>query len=173
LKKAAPKYTNFCNLKVAYVTFLFCACLACATKHNIDKAEVSIDSNPKLIFLNYTISKNENGEKSITFINKKIVDGKLRNKGSKYIKTARIGDLVSQQLDKNKNTLFKQAITNPLLKTIEIMTDSLTFKKQIVVLKQSPLNLRLQLHPETKFIKLTEVIDSLENTKPLITIPLD
>ena len=174
VKKAAPKHTNFYIPKTAYLMLVFLACFfSCATKHNIEKKEVTIDTNPKLIFLNYTISKNEDGEKSITLIDKKIVDGKLRNKGSKYIKSGKIGDLVSEQLDENKNTLYKQAIANPFIKSIEVTTDSLTLKKQIVSIKQTPLNLRLQLDVETKFIRLTEVIDSLENTKPIITTPID
>jgi hypothetical protein len=152
---------------------LFFVNLSCATKQNVTKKEVSIDSNPKLIFLNYIISRSDNGAKSIMFVDKKIVDGKLRNKGSKYINSGKIGDLVSEQLDENKNILYKQTIANPLIKSIEVITDSLTFKKQIVIIKQSPLNLRFQLDAKTKFIRLTEVIDSLENTKPIITTPIN
>lgn len=142
---------------------------ACATKPNLLKNETIVESNPKLIFLNYAISKNENNQKSIEFIDKKIVDGKLRNKGSKYINSGTVGDLVCVQLNQNKIPIAEQTIANPLIKHIESTTDSLTFKKHTAPIKQRTLNLRIQLHAATKFIKLEEIIDSLQTRKPLIT----
>lgn len=173
MKKIAPKHINLKKPIAVYALLLLFICLSCATKHNIDNKDVAIESNPKLIFLNYTISENQNSEKSVMFIDKKIVDGKLRNQGHKYLESGKTGDLVSEQLDKNKKVLHKQTIANPLLKHIEVATDSFTFKKQMITIKQKSLNLRLQLHGKTKFIRLTEVIDSLGNTKPMITTSLD
>ncbi|MCL5130131.1 hypothetical protein [Algibacter sp. L4_22] len=148
--------------------FLILACISCASKLKITDNQIITESNPKLIFLNYKISKNDSGEKSIQFIDKKIVDGKLRNKSSKYINSGAVGDLVCVQLDNNKKTLSNQIISNPLLKSIEFTTDSLSFKKRRVSIKQTSLNLRIQLNPATKFIRIKEIIDSLQNTKTLI-----
>ena len=173
MKKVAPKHTNFYKPKTAFLLLIILACFSCASKSVITQNQDIPDSNPKLIFLNYQISNNKSGQKSIKFIGNKIVDGKLRNKGSKYIEIGNTGDLVCAQLSKNKTLISEQTISNPLLKTIEITTDSFTFKKRNVAIKQAPLNIRIQLNASTKFIRIKEVIDSLQNTKTLITSSIE
>ena len=169
MKKVAPKHTNFYKPKTVFLMLFALVCISCATKTSlVQNAEVP-ESDPKLIFLNYRVSQNSKGQKSIEFIDKKIVNGKLRNSDSKYIKSGVPGDLVCTQLSENKTLITEQTISNPLLKTIEFTTDSFNFKKRNVSIKQAPLNLRIQLNTSTKFIRIKEVIDSLQNTKTLIT----
>lgn len=158
--------------------FLLIALLAlhisCATKKNIAVNETVIEKlPPKLIFLNYTISQDINGEKQIQFINKIITDGKLKNNIEAYLKTGAVGDLKCSQLDKDSVEIKTVIIENPLLKMIEYVNDSLIFESKKIELKSAPLSLRLALHDKTKYITISHIIDSLQNSRPLITTKLD
>jgi len=145
--------------------------LSCGTKKNLSQEDVSLQTQPKLIFLNYTISKNEDGHKQITFLNKIITDGKLKN--NNYSKSGFIGDLICTQLDEYENPLQNIIVKNPLSQVIEFVNDSLNFEKKQVNLKNNELSLRLQLHSKTKSILLSEIIDSLQTTKELILTNLN
>ena len=141
--------------------------LSCAAKKVVPKPEPIVEVNPKLIFLNYTLTEDVNGNKTVAFISKTVADGKVRNLGDKYIKTGNVGDLKCSQLDQNAQTLRSVFIKNPLNKTIEYVNDSLQFKSKALELKKTSFSLRLQLHPETRNIVIAEVIDSLQNVNPL------
>ena len=59
-----------------------------------------IESSPKILFLNYNIENTLNGNRTIQFINKKIVDGKLKNNSYLAIENGVSGDLICTELDK-------------------------------------------------------------------------
>ncbi len=147
--------------------------MSCGSKKGISQEEIKQESNPKLLFLNYTISKDENGKKSIQFINKIIADGKAKSNSNKYIKIGAIGDLKCSQLDKDSTEINHIIIKNPFIKTIEFVNDSLTFENKRIVLNKAPISLRLQLHSKTKLMVISEIIDSLENSNPLISTKLN
>jgi len=136
--------------------------------------EAVIETLPrKLIFLNYTISQDANGKKHILFINKIITDGKLKNNTETYLKTGSVGDLKCSQLDKDSVEIKTVIIQNPISKIIEYVNDSLIFESKKIELNRAPLSLRLALHDKTKYITISHIIDSLQNTRPLITTKLD
>jgi hypothetical protein len=145
---------------------------ACGIKKNKPQDNEIAELNPKLIFLNYSITKNENGEKSIKFINQIVADGKLKNISKNFIKNPAIGDLKCSQLDQNSKELQILFIENPLEQVIEFVNDSLSFEKKSVILEKNEISLRLQLHSKTKSILISEVIDSLNHTKQLIKTEL-
>lgn len=158
--------------------FLLIALLAlqisCASKKNVAINETVIEElPPKLIFLNYTISKDDYGNKHVQFINKIIVDGKLKSNTETYLKTGAVGDLKCSQLDKDSLEIKTVIIENPLSKIIEYVNDSLIFESKKVELKSAPLSLRLPLHDKTKYITISDIIDSLQNSRSLITTKLD
>ena|SRR5690606_25744329 len=128
---------------------------------------------PKLIFLNYTISQDAHGNKHIQFLNKIITDGKLKNNTETYLKMGAVGDLKCSQLDKDSVEIKTVIIQNPLVQVIETVNDSLIFESTKIELKKAPLSLRLALHDKTKFITIGHIIDSLQNSRPLITTKLD
>lgn len=147
---------------------LFCALInACASKKDVIQNTTIEEANPKIIFLNYTLSEDFKGEKNIQFINKIITDGKLKNRSNKYVKTGSVGDLKCSQLDEKSNTIQSTFIKNPLKKRIEFVNDSLQFENKTLKLKKASLSLRLQLHVKTKQIVIAEIIDTLKNVKPL------
>jgi hypothetical protein len=162
------------NLSISIVSFLILLLIySCGTSKNNVSEQTSVESNPKLIFLNYSISKDDNDKKSIQFINKIIADGKLKSNTNKYIRTGTVGDLKCSQLDKDSTEITSVIIKNPLLKLIEFVNDSLIFESKKIDLRHAPFSLRLQLHSHTKFIAINEVIDSLQNSNALIITKLD
>ncbi len=158
-----PKIIN--SLIIILVLFCITACTtAKSTVHNSNIEEI----NPKLIFLNYTISEDNKGEKNIQFINKIIADGKLKTNSNKYIKNGVSGDLICNQLGKDSSVLQSVIIKNPLVKTFEYVDDSKAFKTKKVELKDTEFSLKLKLEPNTKYISIYEITKILTQTKPLI-----
>jgi len=147
--------------------------LSCASIKNKNPEIIIEDPQPKLVFLNYTISKDELGKKSIQFINKIIADGKLKNHGNKYLKLGAVGDLKCSQLDKDSKEISHVIIENPLLKKMEFVNDSLIFETKEIALNKADLSIRLQLNNNTRFIMIGDIIDTLQTSKPLITTKID
>lgn len=162
------------NLHTFLLFSLIALQIACASKKNIIANEAVIETlPPKLIFLNYSISKDVNGKKSIEFIKKIITDGKLKNNTETYLKTGAVGDLKCSQLSKDSVEITSIIVKNPLSKIIEYVNDSLIFESKKIDLQKTAFTLRLQLHSKTVFIAINEVTDSLQNSKSLIITKLD
>lgn len=147
--------------------------MSCGSKKNIQEQDVQIEQNPKLIFLNYIVFKDDAGDKQIQFVNKTITDGKLKKAATNYLDFGTIGDLKCTQLDKQSHELQTVVVKNPLSKIVEFVNDSLIFEKKQIDLKRGSLSLRLQLHSKTKSIVISEIIDSLQQSKTLIKTELD
>ncbi|MDO7170771.1 hypothetical protein [Mariniflexile sp. AS56] len=165
-----PKSIN--NIYLALL-LLIALQFSCASKKQVVEVVTNDDAHPRLVFLNYSISKDINGKKNMQFINKTITDGKLRNTPNKHLKIGLIGDLKCIQLDENSTEITSLTLKNPLSKHIEFINDSLIFENKKIDLKSAPLSLRLQLHSKTKFIAINEITDSLQNSTPLIITKLD
>ncbi len=150
------------------ITLVF---ISCGTKKAIAPEQIIPENNPKLLFINYSVQKTENG-KRVTLINKRVTDGKLKNSGQKFTKYPTVDDLKCSQLDKDSFELKTVYVKNPLVKIVEALDDSLSFSAQKIEQNKTPLSLRLQLHPQAEFITLSNIIDSLQNTIELIKVPL-
>ncbi|MBU3821210.1 hypothetical protein KO566_03985 [Flavobacteriaceae bacterium XHP0103] len=155
---------------MALLTFVLS--LSCVSKKRVSESAEVQETNPKLIFLNYNISKDENGKKHVAFINKTITDGKLKE-GINTKKTGTIGDLKCSQLNKDSIEIQSVIKDNPLVKMIEYVNDSLIFERKKIELNNASLSLRMSLSSRAKFMVISEIIDSLQNTRPLITTKLD
>ena len=147
--------------------------ISCGPKKTTIINNIVEDTQPKLIFLNYSVSKDDNGNTQIHFIDKTITDGKLKNRGDNYVEAPSKGDLKCSQLDENAVELISVIVQNPLVKTMEYVNDSLTFEKRTIALNRAILSLRLQLYDKTKYISISEITDKLLTKKPLITTKLD
>ena len=158
--------------KLIVLTILL-LCFGCSSKKNVVDERIDEDFPTKLIFLNYSISKDENDKKTIQFTNKIIAEGKLKNNSNNYLKTGSIGDLKCSQLDKDSLEIAAVIIKNPLSKTIEFVNDSLIFENKKIDLHKASFSLRLQLHSQTVFIAVKEIKDSLQNTNTLNSIKLN
>jgi hypothetical protein len=126
-----------------------------------------VESSTKIIFLNYTIKKEANGNKRIRFLNKIVSEGKLKNHHTLNEEETTIGDLEWQQIDKNSNILESHFIKNPLIKTIEFINDSKNLQTKTIILDSATFSIRLQLKPNSQYIRIIEVKDN-QKSKPLI-----
>lgn len=147
--------------------------VGCVSKKIVVDETTNEALQPKLIFLNYSISKDENNKKSIQFISKIVADGKLKTNSNKYIKTGSLGDLKCSQLNKNSVEVASIIIKNPLSKNIEFVNDSLIFENKKIDLNKAFFSVRLQLHSKTAFIAIKEIKDSVQNANTLNIIKVD
>lgn len=132
----------------------------------METSNSSLESNPKIIFLNYSIKKNSDINRSIRFINKTIADGKLKNTQSNQAGVS--GDLICFQLDKKSNILESILVKNPLCKSMEFLDETKSFQRQQIHLDSSRFSIRLQLKPNTKYISISD-FSTFENQKnPLV-----
>lgn len=161
-------YKSFAQLMLVLLSLT-----SCGSKRSIPQADAQSEANPKIIFLNYTISKGDDGHKQALLLNKTITDGKFKKASSNYINSGGIGDLKCAQLDKQSNELQVVAVKNPLSKIVEFVNDSLIFERKQIDLENGTLSLRLQLNTKTKYIVISEIVDSLKQSKPLIKTQLD
>jgi len=129
-----------------------------------NQLEIEIQGTPKILFLNYNIEKTSIGKRSIQFINKKIVDGKLKPIPFASIENGIVGDLVFTELNKDSKVLNQILIKNPLVKTFEYVDDSKHFKTETTKLDKTQFSIRLQLKSNTKYI----TISNFAENKPLI-----
>ncbi|MFD1162698.1 hypothetical protein [Hwangdonia seohaensis] len=166
MKKATPQ-----NIALLIMVFVCTTINSCAPKKEVIQQSAVEESNPKLIFLNYTISEDSKGKKNIKFLNKIITDGKL--KVSTPLIEGVSGDLVCHQLDKNSNVLQSITIKNPLIKTFEYIGDSKQFQRKQVVLKEVEFSLKLKLDPSTKYVSISEIATPSSETKPLINTKIN
>lgn len=149
------------------VLALFLLMASCGSnKNSTSTSQSSIESNPKIIFLNYSIKKNTDARRSIQFINKKVVDGQLKRTNN--IEDGDFGDLICHQLDKNSKILQSVIIKNPLKKTIEYLDSEKAFQLKQIDLDSVQFSIRLKLKSNTKYITLDDIGDFDNSTKPLM-----
>lgn len=160
---------------IPYLIFVL-SITSCASKKHVTAEDILVKEETKsipkskIIFLNYLLVKNAQNEKSITLINQIKTEGKLKGKPNN-IKNISPGDLEYQFFDENFNPIEKHALKNPLKKTVEFVNDFGNFEKRILDLDRVEFTIRMQLHPETKHI----VISEITNTTPVkhITTKID
>ncbi len=152
-------------IKITSYLTLICFILSCASKKQatpksaITKEETISISKPQIIFLNYLLVKNAQGEKSITLINQIKTEGKLKGK-PKNIANTSSGDLEYILLDKDYNSIEKHALKNPLKKTVEFVNDFGNFEKRTLDLDRVEFTIRIQLPPEAKHMKIIELTNA-------------
>ena len=142
--------------KTTTLLFILFVVMSCASRQQVSSEESKISPKPQLLFLNYSISKNADDEKTIVLINQIITDGKLKSKTKSEEKTSP-EDLECLILDKDFNELEKIIIKNPLLKIVEFVNDLGNFEKRILDLDSVQFSLRLQLQPKAKHIIINEL----------------
>ena len=165
---------------VSISLFLVCACSvklrkSVSSKNSIDDRRVVVKSdsnmvaasNSQIIFLNYKVTKNINGEIEIDLINKIVKSGKLKNEireNDNYVS----GDLKFIELDGNSMPINSFHIPNPLRKRVEYVNKSRELESKLLELDSTVISVRIQLNPNSKFITIDEVDDLGKKTSKLI-----
>ncbi len=126
----------------------------------------------KIIFLNYSIVKKDNGNKETELISKIITEGKIKKNSNKFIKKGNIGDLQCTQMDNSKTPINNVFIKNPLSKIIEYINEDNALEKRKIETNKTPFSIRLQLDPRTKFIVINQITTPTKTMHHLITTQL-
>ena len=132
----------------------------CKNSKAISENQSEIQGVSKILFLNYSIEKTSNGKRVIQFINKKIVDGKLKPISFESIENGIVGDLIFTEFDKKSKVLHQLLIKNPLFKTIEYVDDSKNFKTETIKSDKTQFSIRLQLNSNTKYITISNFAEN-------------
>ncbi|MEP3837995.1 MAG: hypothetical protein ABJM36_10115 [Algibacter sp.] len=160
------------NSATSKITLLLLACLwlfsGCKNSKSTFKNGTEINSTPQILFLNYTIEKDINGNRTIQFINKKVVEAKLKKQIILPIDQGIEGDLILSELNKRSKILKQQLIKNPLSRTIEFVDESKNFKTKVIKTDKAQFSIRLQLQNRTKYI----TISNFAKITPLIKTPI-
>jgi hypothetical protein len=142
-------------MKLIYVILLMllAGCTSLKT-HTIDNTtdDVSITSTPKIIFINYKVSKKIDETIKVDLINKIIAEGSLKMNDQK--ENNNDNNFTCTQIDKNLLPIDSLYISNPLIKNIEFITPSGLLDKKRIELDSTEFSVRMQLNPRTKFITL-------------------
>ncbi|HLT32261.1 MAG TPA: hypothetical protein VKZ98_00595 [Aquaticitalea sp.] len=111
------------------------------------------EEEPKLLFINYSVSKNNGGKVDVQFINKIITKGRLKDR-SNLRPLVGVGDIECLQLDKNNKVLERSYYSNPLQPIVEYLNDDNELEKRQMQLETAQLAIKLQLNERTETIKL-------------------
>lgn len=167
-------YRNMNRFKVDILTFQmilllgFTGYFSCGMKAQQVASEVINEQEPKLLFLNYSISKDSNGKTIATFINKVITTGRLKDKSSKQ-PLSDVGDIECIQYDKNKVVLQRTYVKNPLQPIVEYVNDNGELEKRQIDLETAQIAVKLQLDERTVMIRLFLIDAFGKATTELIT----
>ena len=137
-------------IRYLFIILLFCSCVS--SEGAINQLDKPIDTS-KIIFLNYNISKNPDELVVIKFIDKIIVEGKLKATSSTDFNPGE-GAIKLIQMDSKHQSLDSISIENPLSKTVEFVNESGQFEKRTINLERAEFSVRMQLNSKTKFISI-------------------
>ena len=148
-------------IRFILIILIFCSCanskvIEIPTEKPVDTA--------KIIFLNYSISKNPDDLLVIKFVDQIIADGMLKVNSSAAF-NLRNEDFKLIQMDQNQRSLDSVFIENPLTKTVEFLNEAGQFEKRTINLDSAKFSIRMQLNTKTKTIKIYRHNNS---TQPLI-----
>ena len=147
------------------LVMLICSCGTTKdTANEVEPPTVAPAETAKIGFYNYHISKSAEQLIQVKFIDKIIVNGKLKKDGSVNSNSQK-NNLKLIQKDSNNRPLDSIYIENPLSKIVEYVNDDGEFEKRTINLDQAEFSVRLQLNPKT-----TEIViyGNDVSTQPLI-----
>ncbi|MFT5964542.1 MAG: hypothetical protein ACI9L6_001285 [Flavobacterium sp.] len=132
--------------------FLFFLTSACnSPKYIIHQSVTPIISTPKIIFLNYKISRIPDELVEIIYVNKIITEGKLKDNFTNDFNPKK-GDIKLIQMNSRHQAIDSIYIPNPLYKTVEFVNELEQMEKKTMKLDSAEFYVRMQLNPKTMFV---------------------
>jgi hypothetical protein len=128
--------------------------LAISCKSN----QIDSDKPPRIVFVNYNITKDSDGNIAINMINKIITEGKLKQDLS-HKENVEFGDLKVIQTNNRSKPIRSIIIANPLVKNVEYADASGRLSRKIIELETTKFTIRMQLDPQTKYIIIKQLND--------------
>ena len=139
-------------------------------KHTYSSDPVGTKATPKILFLNYQISRDSTKTNySAQLINTILKDGTIKV-DQQHNEQAEINDLELLVLDRNQQIISHRYIPNPLDKSVEYVNNAGQFERKMIHLDSAQFSIRLQIEPGASSILLNRFIgDDNEGTLLLNT----
>lgn len=118
--------------------------------------QIDSDKPAKIVFVNYNITKDTDGDIAINLINKIITEGKLKQDLA-YKEKTEFGDLKIIQTNSKSKSIQSITIANPLVKNVEYADESGQLNRKIIELESTQFSIRMQMHPLTKYIVIEQI----------------
>lgn len=141
------------TIKIKYIIVILFVLMSSCKSNQIDKDKEKL---PMIIFLNYNISKDSEGDIKVRFINKIVTEGKLKKDFSQKESFDK-GDIICVQINRRFEPIQSVIIPNPFVKKVESIDDSGQLFMKLIELDSSNISVRMQLNPITKFIILEQI----------------
>ena len=139
------------SISIRYISLILILLISsCKTK------QIGTDRPPMIIFLNYDISKDSDGEIKVDFINKIISEGRLKKDLSQEKSFAK-DDIICIQNNSRSKPIQSMIIPNPFVKRVESIDDSGRLYMKLIEVDSTQISIRMQLNPLTKFIILEQM----------------
>ncbi len=108
---------------------------------------------PQIIFLNYSIKKDNKEVYQIELISQIISEGRLKTVEKPHLKKSK-EDLECLTLDKDKRPLSILTIPDPFTKRYEYLQEDGSFTSQIASLDSTVISVRMQLDPASRYVAI-------------------
>ncbi len=159
----APKVKFTLSSLILYGLFSLILFRCASISKSVAPVSVPKKTN-KIVFMNYDISKDNNGNIAVKFINSKLAEGVLKEKTQEVTLNNSSQDLICNQLDASSKILSQKRITDPLKKIIEYVDENKHFNVKTISLDATKFSVRLQLYENTAFINIVNAANT-----PLVT----
>lgn len=127
---------------------------------------------PRIVFLNYAISRTSEGNPEVRFINKIITSGRVKRDVSQTQELVS-GDLKVTELDGSLQPVKSLIIPNPLSRTVEYQDATGELTKKTLELDSAQFSVRMQLDAKTEAIAVEQVNASGTGTVNLLVTKLN
>ena len=136
------------------VLFLFMACRTAAIDAVVQQNS-AISEVPKIAFITYEVSKEVDHKITINLIDVTMAEGNLKPQNDRA--TSVKGNYEFIQLDQSDNQLDVRIMDNPLIQSVEYVNELGQMERKMMTFTKKEAFIRVQLHPQTKYILLQEI----------------
>jgi len=141
-------------------------------KHTYSSDPVNTKATPKILFLNYQISRDSTKTNySAQLINIILNDGSIKE-DQQHKGQPEIDDLELLVLDLNQQIISHRYIPNPLDKSVEYVNDAGQFERLMIHLDSAQFSVRLQIEPGASSILLNRFIGNETEARLLLKTPI-
>ncbi|MBL7845244.1 MAG: hypothetical protein JNK44_15375 [Cyclobacteriaceae bacterium] len=113
----------------------------------------------ELVILTFRIQEDSTSATSIELLDKHIIQGTLKGVADNSIAENR---LIIKQEDIQHNVLTELSIDHPLIKYIEYVNEASEFETKLVRQRQAEFFIRMELKPQTSYLRIAEIRDGKE-----------
>ena len=145
---------------------------ACKSSKESPEIATTFENKPKIVFLTYTIYKDQSENRSLRLVSKAIVDGELKPQStSKH--DLKEGDLKCEQINSKMTALDELFLDNPLRQAIEYQNSNSEFEKKMVEQDSAQFFFRMQLLPDAVSVRISEFKKVSESYEVLLTTQIN